>query len=395
MKIVMAHFRDISGVSGGLERLLCNFSNEMSKRGYDVHILTYDTSETGIPYFPLEKNVKVHNLRRKGKEPIKVPFFKKISREWARSKGEPSLAAWYEAYRDPYILPDARKFFDEIHPDVIIVYFYTTSGFVKETHGNIPVITMFHNIPDFLFPKMSTREFQGISESNVIQCLTPNFVPMIRKRIPDGNIVCIPNSVPQSDRTANLAVEKEIYKILYVARLNKDVKRQHLLIDAFAKIAKDFPNWQLFFWGDGREDYKDLLNKKVKDFGLEDRIHLCGITHDVTKEYLDSDLIAFPSHHEGFALSMAEGMSCGLPVVAYRSCSAVNEIVENGKDGLLVDDGIDPLAEGMAKLMDNRELRISMGKAAHEAMKVYSPEKVWDTWETLLTNTIKQTRSEA
>ena len=45
---------------------------------------------------------------------------------------------------------------------------------------------------------------------------------------------------------------------------------------------------------------------------------------------------------------MAEGMSCGLPVVAYRSCSAVNEIVENGKDGLLVDDGIDPLAEGMA-----------------------------------------------
>ena len=59
MKIVMAHFRDISGVSGGLERVLCNFSNEMSKRGHDVHILTYDTSETGIPYFPLEKNVKV------------------------------------------------------------------------------------------------------------------------------------------------------------------------------------------------------------------------------------------------------------------------------------------------------------------------------------------------
>lgn len=77
MKIVMAHFRDISGVSGGLERVLCNFSNEMSKRGHDVHILTYDTSETGIPYFPLEKNVKVHNLRRKGKEPIKVPFLRR------------------------------------------------------------------------------------------------------------------------------------------------------------------------------------------------------------------------------------------------------------------------------------------------------------------------------
>lgn len=73
----------------------------------------------------------------------------------------------------------------------------------------------------------------------------------------------------------------------------------------------------------------------------------------------------FQAIMKDLSLSMAEGMSCGLPVVAYRSCSAVTEIVENGKDGLLVDDGIDPLAEGMvAKLMDNRELRISMGKAS-------------------------------
>lgn len=78
MKIVMAHFRDISGVSGGLERVLCNFSNEMSKRGHDVHILTYDTSETGIPLFPFrKKTLKYTTFGARGKNPLKFPFLRR------------------------------------------------------------------------------------------------------------------------------------------------------------------------------------------------------------------------------------------------------------------------------------------------------------------------------
>lgn len=85
---------------------------------------------------------------------------------------------------------------------------------------------------------------------------------------------------------------------------------------------------------------------------------------------------------------MAEAMSAGLPVVAYRSCPAVNELVRDGETGLLVDDGVDALAEGLKKLMEDQELRERMGRAAHESMKEFAPEKIWDQWEALMQDVI-------
>lgn len=102
------------------------------------------------------------------------------------------------------------------------------------------------------------------------------------------------------------------------------------------------------------------------------------------KEYKKSDLFVFPSVEEGWGLALTEAMSCGLPAIGYKNCGAVNEIIEDGKTGYLVEDGVEPLAEAMRKLMENQKLRVQMGQAAHESMKRFAPEKVWDTWEDLL-----------
>lgn len=47
MKIFMVHFMKFAGIAGGLERLLCNLSSAMSRRGHDVYILTYDENMGG------------------------------------------------------------------------------------------------------------------------------------------------------------------------------------------------------------------------------------------------------------------------------------------------------------------------------------------------------------
>ena len=49
---------------------------------------------------------------------------------------------------------------------------------------------------------------------------------------------------------------------------------------------------------------------------------------------------------------------------------------------------MDALAEGLKKLMEDQELREHMGRAAHESMKEFAPEKIWDQWETLMKDTI-------
>ena len=116
-----------------------------------------------------------------------------------------------------------------------------------------------------------------------------------------------------------------------------------------------------------------------------------GTTHDVESVLRQGDIFVFPSAYEGFGLTIAEGMSVGLPAVAYASCPAVNELVHDGVDGFLVEDGVESLREKMELLMSDMDLRVKMGTAAHEAMKEYSDDKIWAAWEKLIQETVNRT----
>ena len=62
----------------------------------------------------------------------------------------------------------------------------------------------------------------------------------------------------------------------------------------------------------------------------------------------------------------------------------VNEIIKDGENGFLAEDGVEALAEKMQQLMSDQELRQCMGKAAHESMKQYAAENIWGQWEELI-----------
>lgn len=64
MNIIVAYFENLTHVVGGLEKVICDFSNEFDRRGHHVTIVTFDQSE-GRPYYPLTENVQVINLREK------------------------------------------------------------------------------------------------------------------------------------------------------------------------------------------------------------------------------------------------------------------------------------------------------------------------------------------
>ena len=113
-----------------------------------------------------------------------------------------------------------------------------------------------------------------------------------------------------------------------------------------------------------------------------------GVTTHVEEVLSAGDLFVFPSAYEGFGLAPAEAMSKGLPVIAYRSCAAVNELVRDGVTGLLCEDGVEPLAAAMKKLMSDRALRVQMGGAARESMRQYAPDRIWSAWENLINEAV-------
>lgn len=61
----------------------------------------------------------------------------------------------------------------------------------------------------------------------------------------------IPNGVPQYEKQVDLKNKKRgKYTIINVARLDKWPKRQYLIVEAFAEIANQFPEWQVELWGE-------------------------------------------------------------------------------------------------------------------------------------------------
>ena len=201
----------------------------------------------------------------------------------------------------------------------------------------------------------------------------------------------IGNAIPQFKQPADLNSEKSVHKIVTVGRLVYSHKRPHLLIDAFAKVAKDFPQWNLEFWGasDGKAYYEEL-KLKIKKHGLQDRIFLRGTTQNVPDVLRQCDIFAMPSAYEGFSLSLGEAMSMGLPVIAYKSCRSIAAIVTDNVHGFLCEDGIEDFAAKLHILMGNKELRIKMGKEGRKLMRNYSPKVIWDTWETLMNRVVQQ-----
>jgi glycosyltransferase involved in cell wall biosynthesis len=157
-----------------------------------------------------------------------------------------------------------------------------------------------------------------------------------------------------------------------------------LLLDAFALIAGDHPDWDLVIVGDGPE--RPGLERRVEALGIQQRISLKGVVSDIIQELANSHIMAFPSRYEGFPNALAEGLATGLPAVGYKDVSGVEELIVDGETGLLVDqrDGARGLAHAMSRLLADEQFRTRLGEAAHQHVRRWAPDRIFSLWEGLL-----------
>ncbi len=392
MRILLANFAKMIGDSGGLAKVNVAFANEMAQRGHTVTTIYSDDRE-GAFFYPLDERVTVYNLRHFRGETHLFPLSYKIRREILRAFGQKYGRAVNNDFTEHYLLPHVKTILTETKPDIIISFQPASAkSLLCDLETQIPVITMSHGDPEDYFHTYPTAELPALSRSAVCQVLLPGFARHLSTHLPDVRVEVIGNVVPQYKEQADLSRKKEVYKIVFVGRMVRNHKRPHLLIKAFIKLAAEFPDWTLELWGaeDSRR-YQKELQGMIAAAGPENRISFCGTTSNVPAVLADADLYVMPSAYEGFGLSLAEGMSMGLPAVGYRSCPAVNELIRDGENGLLADDGADGLAEKMALLMRDRDFRMRMGRAARASMRAYAPEIIWGQWEELMYDVVGKT----
>ncbi len=403
MKILLFvnHGRLTSAV-GGVEKVYADFANEFARRGFEV-VAAHNDKGDAPPVFPVDPRVPLVNLYRE--QPRSLAYFAaKIWREATRPLRKTFLAPLFPDFVRALKLRSLSARLDallaDFRPDVVVTFFFDDAAalFYKRSQVDFATIQTAHN-PAFIFfpPTASPKERRStLDRCDVAQVLLPSFIPDFRA-VTSTEIVAIPNVVPQFAESVDVDERERAGspRLVCVGRLDRRQKRQHLAIEAFAKIADACPDWTLHFYGDefNCSEYGDRLARLISERRLQDRVFLRPSTRQVKEELLKSDIFVFPSSFEGFGLALGEAFSAGLPAVGFADAPAVNELVVDGENGFLATD-VDDFAQKLKTLIDSKELRRQFGANAKKSVEKYEASRVWDAWETLLRETVEKKKNE-
>ncbi len=159
--------------------------------------------------------------------------------------------------------------------------------------------------------------------------------------------------------------------VLAVARLYRR-KGIDGLIRAWPKVLARVNDARLRIAGGGLE-YENLKNL-ADELGLAESVHFTGDVRgrdEMAALYANCDVFCLPSRHETFGLVYLEAMAAGKPVVALNT-TAVPEVVRDGVDGVLVDEGdAGKLADAITFLLENPTQRARMGQSGKERVKTH------------------------
>lgn len=362
-------------MAGGVERVLTLKANYFAEHfGYDITIILTEGKDKPL-FYPLSKRIKIVNLDVNFEELWTCSFVKKVFVYLSKQRiFKKRLTA--ELMR--------------IRPDITVSLLRREINFINDIKDGSKKIGELH------VNRANYRNFEE-GDANFIKNLFAKFwmcsLVSHLKRL-DKFIVLTEEDKASWTELSNVEVipdplafdvaEVSPLKAKRVIAVGRYVYQKgfDLLLQAWAKIEKQFPDWELAIYGMGdRSPYENL----AQQLGINmNRCHLNGSTQNIRKEYLESSLFVFSSRFEGFGMVLIEAMACGLPVVSFDCPCGPKDIVSHDEDGLLVPSGdIDKLANAMSQLMDSYELRHQMAKNAICNVRRFQIDEIADRWQLL------------
>ena len=368
-------------MAGGVERVLTLKANYFAEHfGYDVTIILTE-GKGKSPFYPLSDRIKVVNLDIGFEQLWNCSFLKKIF-VYLKKQRQYKKALTAELMK--------------LCPDI------TVSLLRREINFLIGIKDGSKKIGELHVNRLNYRNFEANDTNFIKQLFAKLWMSSLVKQLKrlDRFVVLTEEDKLAWPELQNVSVIPDPLSFVPTAQSTLGVKRViavgryvyqkgfDLLLQAWAKIECKCPDWMLVVYGDGdRAPYEQMM----RNLGIDtSRCLLNGPTTDIQREYVNSSLFVFTSRFEGFGMVLVEAMACGLPVVSFACPCGPKDIVRDGEDGFLVENGnIDELVQQLMKLMVDHRLRTAFARHAQQNAQRFNIEQTALRWKSVFESCTK------
>lgn len=356
--------------TGGMERVLANKANYLVENlGYEVAIITLDKPDYK-PFFEFSPLIQRYGL----------------GMEYAGAKCS-LFSPWVTLMNMRKHRKALEKLLKELQMDIVVSMFDTEARFLWKIKDGSKKVLEIH------FSQWGRQQMNKSRGGRWIDQLKNKYDNWIVGKY-DAFVVLTEEDRKYWKHARNISViynactltvskpaELENKYVIAVGRLTEQ-KGFDLLIHIWKEVNELHPDWQLVIVGEGPQ--KAVLEEKIKNLHLENKIEIRPFTHFIASAYLESSIYLLTSRYEGFPMVLVEAMACGLPVVAFSCPLGPCEIICNGRNGFLVPvDDYDLFAKRCCQLIEDVDLRKRMGQEAILNSKRFSENEIMKQWDTL------------
>ena len=365
-------------LGGGAEKVLIDILKNMNQDMYDLSLLLEYREGLYTPSVP--DNVKIYSLYNRNS--IWIERLHRVLK----------LLRLYHVFHSIVYKMAFRRLLRTQTFDTIVSFMEGEAVRIHSYlhHSAVKNVSWVHI--DFLkkhwsldFFKNCAHEMDCYSLMDKVVFVSDDARQSFRKLYPitEGKTQVLYNLIDKSEivRLADtLDICKRKLTICMVGRLNKQ-KRYDRALDAVKKLKDEGLDFELWILGVG--ELEDELLRYCEELQISDSCRFWGFVRPPYPYMNKADIYLNTSEAEGYPLVLCEALCLGLPVVA-TDITGANELLDASRYGLLVEESVDGIADGIRAMLTNVTLREEFRKKAMERSKMFSVDKVMNEIDAVL-----------
>ena len=361
---------------GGSGVVATELGLELSKRGHEIHFITYNQP---VRLELLSNNVHYHEVNVP-----EYPLFHYQPYELALSSKLVDMVKLHkiEILHVHYAIPHAYAA-------------YMAKKMLEDLGIYIPIVTTLHGTDITLVgshPFYKTAVTFSINKSDAVTAVSQSLKEdTLRLFDIKNDISVVYNFIDLekynhkfSDCQRGMMANEDEKIITHISNL-RPVKRSQDVISIFYNIQKEMPA-KLMLIGEGPE--REQIEYRCQELGILDKVIFFGKSNEIDKILCFSDLFLLPSQTESFGLAALEAMASGVPVISSNT-GGIPEVNIHGVSGFLSDVGdIDDMTKNALYILSDNERLQTFKTNARNTAKKYDLHTIVPQYEAIYQATL-------